>query len=235
MVEVDNKIEVRELNNEWLRIFELPKKDHQYVVSGDVSEGLAKGDESFLCVREKFTRNVVAAANGLFKTDDFTDKLLRVGTFYNKAKTAPENNNHGYSVCEDLKKVDCNLYWTKRTNAEGKTTVVKAGWTTDVKSRPAMLDQFEEEIRKGAVELRDPVIISQCKTFVKNPKTGKPEADGAFLDDGVIACGIAGDVIKEIPYKKPKDKSSREKRRIAVGAIREKKNAGLGFGGGKNK
>ena len=201
LVDVDNKIELRELPNEWLRIFELPKPDYQYVVGADTSEGLAKGDESFLTVREKTTRNVVACANGLFKPDDFAVKLTRVGIFYNRANVAPENANHGYAVCDYLKKADCNLYWTKHIDAKGKTTIVKAGWTTDSRSRPNMLDQLEQEIRKNVIELRDPILISQAKTFVKNPKTGKAEADGSFLDDGIIACAIGGIVIKEIPYK----------------------------------
>lgn len=202
LVELDGRIEVRERPDGWLRIYELPKSEYQYVVSGDTSEGLEKGDESFMVVRDKITRNVVAACNGLFSpTDDFDLKLWKVAKFYNKAKLAPENNNHGYAVVQNLKLMDCDLYQTRRINELGHVTINKAGWTTDNKSRPDMLDQMEEEIRRGSVELRDDILITQCKTFVKNPKTGKPEADGKFLDDGVMACAIAGAVIKEEPYK----------------------------------
>lgn len=210
LVMIDNKAELRELENGWLRIFELPKKVLQYVVSADTSEGLAKGDESFLVVREKWSRNVVAAANGHYPPDDFALKLERVGKFYNDADVAPENNNHGFSVCQDLVTMDCKLYFTKRISFDGQQTVVKAGWTTDARTRPLMLDQLEEEIRGGAIELRDDVLISQCKTFVCNQKNGRPEADGSFFDDGVIACSIGSAIIRELPFKPSMNSRERE-------------------------
>lgn len=229
LVDIDNKIEVRELVDEWLRIYELPVKDMQYVVSGDVAEGLEKGDESFMTVREKITRNVVACANGILGTDEFAINLQMVGKFYNNANVAPENNNHGHSVCQDLKKLDCDLYETTKVNEKTKqVSVVRAGWTTTPATRPKMLDQLEEEIRKNSVELRDEVLISQCKTFVKNPKTGKPEADGSFLDDGVMSCAIGGEVIKEKPYK-AKEKQTHEKRKAMKRKRTEKRNAGYGY------
>jgi hypothetical protein len=216
LVEIDHKIEFRETADGWLRVFELPQKDWCYVVTADVSEGLAKGDESFGVVRDRYTRNVLATFNGLWGTDDFAVKLQKAGQFYNDEWVAPENNNHGHSVCQDLKKLDCKLYHTKRISEDGRETVVKAGWTTDAKSRPLMLDQLEEEIRKNVIELRDPILISQCKTFVKNAKTGKPEADGTFLDDGVIACAIGSALIVELPFKaKSDDERKARQRRVA--------------------
>lgn len=201
LIEVDGKIELREHKDGWLRIFELPKEGFQYVVSSDVSEGLEKGDEAFCIVREKFTRNTIAAGNGLYPPDDLAIKLQKVGKYYNKAITAPENNNHGYSVCSDLKLLDCNLYYTKTKNEKGEVTSTKAGWSTTVRTRPQMLDQLAEEIRKGAIEVRDPIILAQCKTFIMNPKNGKPEADEGLLDDGVMSMAIGGAVIQEYPFK----------------------------------
>jgi len=210
IINIDNKYEQRDVRDGWLRIFEEPKSGFQYTLSGDVSEGLAKGDESFLIVREKYTRNVVAASNGLYATDDFAEYMQRAGQWYNNADVAPENNNHGYSVCQDLKKMDCRLYYTQSEHGE------KAGWSTTTKTRPEMLDQAEEEIRKIVCELRDPILIAQCKTFVKNPKTGKPEADGAFLDDGVIAFAIGSAVIKIKPMKNRKpDKETRQRQLVS--------------------
>jgi len=112
LVDVDqNKIEIRDNPSGWLKVFELPKRERQYVVGGDVSEGLPKGDESFAVVREKITRNVVATCNIVIDPDDFAVKLQKIGHFYNNADICPENNNHGYSVCSDLKQMDCKLYF----------------------------------------------------------------------------------------------------------------------------
>jgi hypothetical protein len=213
---IDNKVEVRDNENGWLRIYELPQKDWQYVVSADTSEGLAKGDEGFIVVRNKWTRNVVAAANGHYPPDDLAIKINLAAKFYNDADEVPENNNHGHTVCEELKKMDGKLYWSKREDKDGNMIVTKAGWTTDQKSRPAMLDQMEEEIRKGAIELRDEILIAECKTFVNHAKTGKPEADGDFLDDGVIACAIGSAVIKELPFKPTNDDARKAKQAALV-------------------
>ncbi len=217
LVNIDNKIEIREVSTGWLRIFELPRVGQQYVLSADTAEGLAKGDESFLTIRDKWTRNVVAAANGSYPTDDWAIKIQIAGKFYKEADVVPENNNHGHSVCQDLKGMDCKLYQTKHVNPNNeKETIIKPGFTTTAQSRPAMLDQLEEEIRKGAIELRDEVIIAQCKTFVFNAKNGKPEADGAFLDDGVIATAIGSAIIKELPYKAKPSENFKEKKQQAA-------------------
>jgi len=207
LVDVDNKIEIREQSHGWLKIFEMPLKHGQYVLFGDTAEGLAKGDEAFAVVRDKYTRNVMATCHGAFDPDDFALKLQKIGALYNKCLTAPENNNHGYSVCSDLKQLDCNLYFTRRKDSKGKHVKIKAGFTTTTTTRPQMLDQANEDISKDACEVRDPVIISQMETFVRNEKNGKPEADGDFLDDGVIAFAGAGIIIQEYPYNHKKTKT----------------------------
>jgi hypothetical protein len=208
LVNIDNKIEVRESKEGWLRIFELPSSGRQYVVSADTSEGLAKHDEAFGVIRDKWTRNVVACSNGHYAPDDWAVKLFYMAKFFNDADNVPENNNHGYSVCSDLKQMDTRLYYTK--DKDGNSTT-RAGFTTDARTRPLMLDQLEEEIRKNVFEMRDEVLISQAKTFVYNQKNGKPEADGKCLDDGVIALAIGSYTIKESPYKPKAETDSRTK------------------------
>ena len=205
LVDVDHKIEIREQDVGWLRVYELPQEGYEYVVSADTSEGLSKGDESALIVRNKYTRNVAACANGLYKPDELALMLQKTAKYYKEAEIAPENNNHGYAVCQDLQKLDCKVYWT--VNDEGKAT--KAGWSTTPKTRPKMLDQLEEEIRREAIELRDEVLIQQCKTFIFNEKNGKPEAEGNFLDDMVIACAIGGIVIQEKPVRPKRENASK--------------------------
>lgn len=188
----------------WIRMFELPKKNGQYFISADTAEGLAKGDESFGIVRDKFSRNVVAAFNGAYAPDDMAIKLFKAAKLFNNAEIAPENNNHGYSVCSDLRQMDCNLYRTRKINKDtGEVKTIKDGWTTDAQSRPLMLDNLEEAIRKQSFEIRDEVLIAQCETFVRNEKNGKPEADGDYLDDGVIALAIGEQTMNMKPYRQP--------------------------------
>jgi hypothetical protein len=208
LVNIDNKIEVRESKIGWLRVYEIPTSGRQYVVSADTSEGLAKGDEAFCVVRDKWTRNVVACSNGHYSPDDWAVKLSYIAKYFNDADLVPENNNHGFSVCSDLRQMDVKLYYTK--DKDGHTTT-RAGFTTDARTRPLMLDQLEEEIRKNVFEIRDGILIAQAKTFVYNQKNGKPEADGNCLDDGIMALAIGSYVIKESPFKSRSDMDARTK------------------------
>lgn len=229
IVEIDGKYSFIETDiAPWVNIFEMPLHYMTYVLSADTSEGLAKGDESAGFVRDSYTRNTVASVHGLYPPEDFARKLFMLGKFYKDALVAPENNNHGYSVCRDLELMGANLYYVKREEGpEGTVTTRKRGFSTGLNNRPVMLDQMEEEIRKQAVELRDPKLIDQCKTFVRNPKNGKPEADGQFKDDCVLAFAIGGQVISENPYKPKAEANSSI--RAEVERRKAVKNGGFGF------
>lgn len=227
LLKIDNRIEYRELPHGQVKVFEFPNKVNEYALGGDVSEGLAKGDESYLVVRNKWTRNVVATANGLYGTDELAVLAQILSEWYGMCITGVESNNHGHSVNQDLKNMACNLYYTKKRHPEtGKISIVRAGWTTTSTTRPFMLDQLEEEVRRCAAEFRDPDILAQMKTFVRDEKTGKPQADGDLLDDGVIATAICGIMIQEHPYKPTHDKD-RARKRQQHDQVKHRKNAGF--------
>ena len=200
--EIDGKYDFFENEMEtWVRIFEMPKSYMQYSIGADTSEGLAKGDEAFAVVREKYTRNVVATIHGLIPPDDYARKIWLLAKLYNDADLAPENNNMGYAVCKDVEVMGCRLYYTPRMDQSQEGDTKKRGFTTSSKTRPLMLAQAEEEVRLIQCEIRDPDILGQMETFVRDPNTGRPEADGMFLDDGVMAFAICGQVMTEKPMK----------------------------------
>lgn len=222
LVEQDHRIVFIESPNGWLRVFELPKSNWLYSIGGDVSEGLAKGDESTCVVRDKYSRNVVAVYNGLIGTDVHAERLQKINKYYASSVIACERNNHGHSVNQDLKGMDCALYHPR--NAKGEIEIDKAGWDTNARTRPLMLDQMEEEIRKNTCELRDENLINQCFTFVKHKTTGKPQADGNFHDDLVIAHAISGTVIQDHQFKNVSGKSENasKQRNLAKDILRSR-------------
>lgn len=220
LVDIDNKVEERRSPSAWLRIYERPSDAMEYVIAGDSSEGLAKGDESFGVVREKISRNVVADFNGLWKPEEFAQRMWLVEKFYrmgsaSRVLSAPENNNMGYATTDELGKLGSNLYWcTRKVVKEGRIVEErhKPGFETNMSTRPLICTQGEEEIRKFSSEIRSEIILTQMKTFVTNAKSGKPEADGDFHDDGVITWLIAGYVISKNPYKAANTKDSQSSR-----------------------
>ena len=229
LVDIDGRIEMRESPDGWLRIYELPQSWCAYVAAADISEGLPKGDESFGVVRSKITRNLCAYWSGLYKPEDMAIKLSIVSRFFNDADRAPENNGPGYTTCRDSENLPGGkLYYTRR-EVDGQVTN-KRGFTTSGNNRRMMLDQADEEIRQMAAEVRSPFILKEMETFVHNAKTGKPEADGEFLDDGVMAWSICGQVIQEQPFE-PKNDYRDEGTHIAIEEARlKRRNAGYGFG-----
>lgn len=225
------KVEVRDMPRMgWLKIYEEPKTGYQYVIGVDTGEGLAKGDESVLVCREKITRNVCAVCNGIYAPEEIAHKSFLVEKYYNDALNMAENNNHGYTTNRELELLGSNLYYTKRDVAGGEMDTFKKGWTTSVTSRPLILDEMEEEIRKASVELRDENLIKQCQTFVRDPKKGKPQADGQYLDDLVLACAISGRGITENPFKGSGSKNKDLQRQRVYELRKKKKNGGFSYG-----
>jgi hypothetical protein len=231
VIELQDKVRIKDAVDGWLMIAELPKEGYQYVVSADSSEGLPKGDESFGVVRCKVTGNVVAIFHNQWAPEEFAKLIQLAAWFYNEADGAPENNNHGYTTCKELEdKPHVKLYFTRKDETvDGSVKVThKRGFTTDLKSRPDMLNHLAAQIDKAEIELRFQVLIDQARTFIRNAKRGgKPEADGDFKDDGVLATAIGGAVIRELPYE-PKSVNT-AKRTDLIDSRRVKKNAGFGF------
>jgi hypothetical protein len=224
LVEVNHETEFRDDANGWVKMYEEPKKGYEYVLGADVSEGLVKGDMSSAVVREKFSRNVVATVNLLVPPEDYAFRLFLLHKLYNCALTAIENNNHGYAVCKDFQEMGGNIYMSKPD--ESLSAVKKRGWSTTPKTRPVMLAQNEEEVRKFSYQMRDAELIEQHKTFITNDK-GKCEADGLFKDDFVMATSICGCVINENPIvtKKVYDNYGGNK----YSGFKQSKNAGFSY------
>ena len=227
LLEIGGRIEIREQEDGWLRLYEFPRESYQYALGGDSAEGLAKGDDAFGVCRDKSTNHVVADFNGQYPPEEFALKLRLLGWYFFEADNAPENNNHGYSTCSEMLGLDhVRMYYTR--NDKGEVTA-KAGFTTTARTRPKMLDLMASQIDKSFFEIRSEVILAQTRTFIKNPKrSGHPEADGAFKDDGIIACAIAGYVIDEIPFKMIEAKKSYIQHELVTKRL-AKKNAGFSF------
>lgn len=230
-VEVNDSVRFDEIEDGPIRLFEFPRKEHQYTLGGDTAEGLLKGDKCAMVLQDKINNNTCCTINTGFTPEEFAKQLQLAGWYFNEADNAPENNNHGYTTCKELEhKSHVKLYRTRRDEAGGgQVETAKLGWSTTSKSRPEMLNTMAHLIDKSAMELRDPELILQCENFIRNgDKGGKPEAAGTFLDDLVIACAIACKVTEEIPFRaKAKHQDSRQ--REAVDKRLALRHAGAGF------
>lgn len=100
--------------------------------------------------------------------------------------------NTGGAVISKLVELNYpNLYRMEEFDEPTKQRVMKIGWHTNTFTRPKLLDDLALSIRQCENIIPDIDEIKEFKTFVRNQRTGKPEAEGGMHDDYVIAEGIA--------------------------------------------
>jgi len=205
IIELDNKVEFRPDKNGWLRLFEVPSKDGQYVCGIDAAEGLNSQNYSCAAVRNKKTYNLVAGIYGHFDYDELSYYSHLVCRYFNNCMVAAESGGYGAAVNKRL--YDLGAYVARAVDfSEGSPEINdKLGFMTTTKSRPKMLGDVESEIREKAVELRDKDLKGECMNFIV--KDGKPQAAEGSTDDYLFAFAIAGQLIRFFPYSKVIEKN----------------------------
>ena len=165
------------------------------------------------------TLEEVAQLRGQWSTADYAILLSQLGYYYNFALLAVERNNHGHSVLNTLQngrpgfekwvyplrepgrgglyyvepEQDERNSFAARLRRAGRSGVAmnkKAGWDTNIRTRPLMLDYLANAILAESIGLNSRITVSELMSFVKG-KNGKPGGDGASHDDAVIALSIA--------------------------------------------
>lgn len=178
-----------------LRVYEWPGGVSEYVIGGDVSEGITVGhdsDESALHVIDSYSWKQCATWQGRVTPDELAEKAILLGYYYKKARLAIERNNHGHTVNNELEKARYpRIYKTQRLDRLGNKPIEKTGWETTTKTRPLMVDSLIGAFNDSIVEINDLETLGQMLTFVRDENTGKPQGDKGCKDDLVIALCIA--------------------------------------------
>ena len=174
-----------------LLIYKLPYGRKNYVIGGDVSEGIG-ADAHAACVMDSETGETCATFHcDNIEAGDFGMVCAVIGRIYNTAMVAPERNNNGHAAIRAL-------------TAEAKYTNIyhafdgRPGWLTGGRTRPVMFDDLHRACRKGEVWTPDAGTLGETKTLIVD-KDGKPRArekgsrEGC-KDDRFIAWAIAWQV-----------------------------------------
>jgi hypothetical protein len=91
-----------------------------------------------------------------------------------------------------------NLFIHHRINTRDGSPTEEYGWITDPTTRPVMLDELEELVRTGGIEINSADTIREMRTFVRGggkvedgkPDDGKPAAQVGCHDDRVMGLAI---------------------------------------------
>lgn len=177
-----------------IRLFRQPDPNEFVVIGADPAEG---GDYCAFVVLSKQTAEVLMSGQSKEESSQLGYELNHVGLWIQKTtKLFPSiavERNTGSATIHVLKSLNYpNLFrmpqsFTKDTFDQSDNY----GWNTNLATRPKMLDDLALALRQKALKIPDKDIVDELFTFVRNQKTGKPEADVGSHDDLVMALAIA--------------------------------------------
>lgn len=165
-----------------------------YYIGADISMGVRGGDFSVAQVFDSKKRQV-AIYRSHVHPDYFATVLYHLGMYYNTARIIPENNNHGILTCTRLGKDMAypNVYMTTDVDKLTEKETIKIGFTTNVKTKPLIIDQLRASLREQEIDLYDKITIRELMTYIAN-ETGGMEAEQGCFDDCVISLALVNHV-----------------------------------------
>ena len=198
-----------------------PQAGYQYLIGADVAD---TSDYSVACVINQRTAEVVATFRGHLDASEYAYQLALAGKHYNSAIIAPERNGLGMGVLTALKTLEYpHIYTQKRYDKISDTETESVGFLTTTVTRPLILSDLQSLLHSKEIKLYDSLFVDEMSHFVRNERTGKPEAEKGSHDDCVMALAIACRMIQENPVNDDFDmaewemQQSQEIERLGVG------------------
>lgn len=192
------------LKQKGLHAWVLPEENHNYVIGVDPSDGDG-ADSSCIDVWDRETMEQVAQFYGKMRPDELAMLTVEIATLYNKAFVGVENNM--LTTILFLSKIYDNYYFETRIDEKTLQRTKKIGWSTNVKTRDVMIDDFIIHFDEGHLKINSPITQAEMRTFVKN-ENGKREHATGKHDDALFA-GFVG--IQMLKHNRPRARVFSEK------------------------
>ena len=204
------RIEIDPSESGPLKIWDTPREDRRYIVSGDVAEGIADGDYSVADVLDTSTWEQVAQWRGHCTPYDFGDIMAEIGTYYNWGLLAPEVNNHGIATCGRLADNGYPNLYVREEKKDG----VNYGWETKRKSKIEMINALKHALTSLDVKINSKDTLDELKSFVYLDTRNDMGAQAGAHDDTVMSLAIAVTLLGE---SRETPQTQRQKFREALG------------------
>jgi hypothetical protein len=181
-----------------LRIYAPPKDNCLYGI--DTAEWGKDGDNSCIKVRDQ-DLNLLACYYGTIPPDmlcEVIDRLIELGY---KGIIGIERNNTGLTTITKAKDYSwySMLYAERTIDKISNQPTRKYGRQTNTKTRPLMINEYEEAIRRWFITQVDERLRTEMYSFIYNEKH-KPEAQEGTHDDAIMADAICYQMRKELAY-----------------------------------
>jgi len=183
------------------KLYRNPKPNEFFVCGADPAEG---NDYCAAVWKSKDTAETVLVFHARMESSQFGYELIKGSTFlYKETRLWPtigvERNTGQATIARLLDNNYASLYRHTDITDEHATESSKIGWPTNVGTRPMMLDDLALSIRQGVNKIHDKQTLKEMLSFIRNPKTGKPEAEAGTHDDLVMAEAIAWQLYTRVP------------------------------------
>ena len=190
LVKIPFEQPIKTTEDETIRYWEAPQKNHVYVMTVDVSRGRDLDYSAFIVfdVTQVPYKVVCTLKNNEISVMRFPIIIGQIAKAYNKASVLIENNDLGESVCNDLwfNQEYSEVLWTKNGKiSAAKEATIGLKTTKQVKTRGC--GAIKEIIEKGELVINDFRIIEELGVYVQNNR-GTYEAQDTHVNDDLCSC-----------------------------------------------
>ena len=190
--------EPREMLRGLVSVWQHPISEGRYVLGADTAWGRT-GSYNCAIILDWNTGVQMAELHGRLHPDEMAQEIIYLHQMYNHAYMGLERAGEGLERDGDsvvvvdkvelmLQECSCRnrLYYHDRNSSTPDTP----GWQTDGKTRPVMLAELAETIRKRNIVIRCREGIGEMLSFIRNENGRAQAAKGAY-DDRVMAYAVA--------------------------------------------
>jgi hypothetical protein len=189
------------------KIFREYNPSHRYAGGHDIAGGVGLDSSTSVFIDfDFFPAQVVATyASNTILPEAFGDEIYNQANKYGGCLIAPENNKFDQTILK-ARQLGANLYTgigrILKIHAVAPTTF---GWNTNSLSKSTMLSAFREAIESGLIELNDPALIAEAKSYSRNDVMDREEDPRLTTrhHDLLIAACIAWQMKTHARPKKP--------------------------------
>lgn len=180
------------------KVWKVPREGKMYLIAADTSEGVPGGDWSVAHVLDRESWEQVAVWRGRINPGKFGDELAHMGIYYNNAMLIPELNNHGWATVERLRELKYpHIFKTSDIRTDHwKDKKQQFGFPQTAQTRNHIITAGRNAVDQDTIWFNDETTILEFMTFVKNPTTGKEEAQEGCHDDCVMSMCIGAYALK---------------------------------------
>lgn len=185
-----------------MEVWEEPRPGKHYIISADVSEGLVEGDFNSADVIDHRTGDQVAQWHGKCGLKEFGQILIYLGRRYNTAYIAPERNNAGVAVVQEISDNHYPRLHVEMIEEPPNKPRSRYGWHTSEKTRHMILDNLKTEVAHDTHGIKCAGTFGEMLTFQRDA-TGKYQAAPGNFDDRVMSYAIGKHIRNVVPIPLP--------------------------------